>query len=309
MEDVLNFLANCRMRLATSQFFGLKKDAPTPKSKIVDEIFHLFLTGYNAALETDAEGLAKYLAGVDYIDRSVMLEGSYAAVASRDIKSGGNWTNLLELMAVASDNIVAINEGIGHALCQQRQTIDFNPNVTGTFWGWLAVDGYGCHAGYFRWPSVIGRQEIPVGLDELGLRAFDQGLGRAVWLISAANPKLIGQTLDKFPHSRRADLWSGVGMMSGFWGADDATDMKRLLRASGKWRPWLQCGVAWSAKGRFDAKDVRDFTTDACSVICHSDTREMTSLADRCLSESQTIVEGSRQFSQWKQLMAQEFLN
>lgn len=169
MQDVFDFLTKCRNRLGpVSVKNGLVKDAPTPKRKIVSGVFDLFTTGYNAALETDPETLAKYIAGIEYIDRSVMLEGSYAAYATMDLKQGDNWSKLQQLMAeaIATENPVAMHEGIGHALCQQRIEIDFVPKVTATFWGWMAVDGYGCHAGYFRWPEVTCREQWSVEISE-----------------------------------------------------------------------------------------------------------------------------------------------
>lgn len=308
MQDLFEFLTLCKSRIVPSSVFGgLKKDAPTPKRRIVDDLMDLFTTGYNAALETDPETLAKHIAGINYLERSVMLEGSYAAVAAMDLKQGANWARLQELMAVASENVVSINEGIGHALCQQRMQIDFVPKVTATFWGWLAVDGYGCHAGYFRWPEVIEQQKIPDCLDEIGVKAFDQGVGRAIWLIGAAHPKTIERIMAKFPPARRADLWSGVGMMIGMWGADDARDMRKFLVASGRWRPWLQLGVSFSTMARAQADQMADFTREACRVICESDHEDAVLVATRSLEALNAPPTTSQMFDEWRNFMALEY--
>lgn len=310
MQDVFEFLTRCRNRLhPLSAINGLIKDAPTPRRKIVNGVFDLFTTGYNAALETDAETLAKHLAGIDYIDRSVMLEGSYAAYASMDLKQGDDWSKLQQLMAeaIATENPVAIHEGIGHALCQQRIEIDFIPHVTATFWGWMAVDGYGCHAAYFRWPDVIEKQKIPECLDEIGQKAFDQGVGRGIWLMGAADPKTINRIVCSFPYERRADMWSGIGMMIGMWGADDSTDMRRFLLASKRWRPWLQLGVAFSTLARHQAGKMMDYTKDACHVICKSDDVEALEVATKSLEALDGPPTTSQMFGQWKDFMAQEF--
>ncbi len=309
MEDLFEFLAKCRRKVSVVPIFeGLRKDAPTPKRRIVSEALDLFTTGYNAAIETDPQTLAKHLEGLDVIERSVMLEGSYTAVATMDLQEGANWANLQELMAASSDSIIAMNEGIGQALCQQRMQIDFVPKVTATFWGWLAVDGYGCHAGYFRWPETIAQQKIPACLDEIGIKAFDQGVGRAMWMMGAADPKTIKRLVNNFPPSRRADMWSGVGMMVGMWGADDSKDMRRFLLASGRWRPWLQLGVSWSTMGRAQAGQIMDYTRDACRVICGSDDSEVIALVARSL-EALGPLTTSHKFGEWKDLMAQEYLS
>lgn len=309
MQQLFEFLNDCKAQIRTSVLCALKKDAPTPKRKRVDDLIDLFTTGYNAALETDPESLSKNLAGVPYLQKSVMLEGSYAAVASLDLKAGSNWTKLQELLSLESENIVSINEGIGHALCLQRESINFDPAVTTSFWGFLAMDGYGCHAGYFRWPSVIGKQEVPAGMDAAGMHAFDQGLGRSLWLIGAADPKTMASAIDRFPPSRRAALWSGVGMMIGFWGADDDTDMRRLRSLAGRWHAWLKLGIAWSAYARLKAEDVTDFTEGACDIICRSSVAEVASITISSLEAVSGDEQNAETYRQWKLLMAKEFSN
>src|SRR6185503_18765465 len=52
--------------------------------------------------------------------------------------------------------------------------------------GWLAVDGYGFHEGYFHWPESIDRRRLPRGLSGYARCAFDQGLGRSLWFVEGA---------------------------------------------------------------------------------------------------------------------------
>ncbi|MBX9569050.1 MAG: DUF1702 family protein [Candidatus Obscuribacterales bacterium] len=307
MQDVIDFFNRFAANLKAPNV-SLRKDAPTIKRRIVDEVIDLFITGYNAALETDVQSLAAQLKNVGFSAKSVMLEGAYAAIGSLDLNEGHGWTQLNELMAVAADNPVSINEGIGHALCLQRAPVDFDPSLTNSFWGWMAIDGYGCHSGYFRWPSAVGKLEVPAGLDEFGMHAFDQGLGRAIWLIAAADPATIGEILSGFPDYRKANLWSGIGMMVGYWGADDDTEMRRLFSMSGKYRPFLQQGVAFSATGRYRAGECPDFTVAACSTICKTNFNEAVEFATTTVSSLDAPPATAREFAEWKSRITAKFL-
>jgi hypothetical protein len=53
--------------------------------------------------------------------------------------------------------------------------------------GWLAVDGYGFHEGYFHWRRRVSARELPRGLSASARRVFDQGLGRSLWFVEGAD--------------------------------------------------------------------------------------------------------------------------
>ncbi len=84
--------------------------------------------------------------------------------------------------------------------------------------GWLAIDGYGFHQGYFHWRKYIQGILPPKNLSGYSCRVFDQGLGRSLWFVKGANIHAIEEAIAQFQPQRRADLWSGIGLACGYAG-------------------------------------------------------------------------------------------
>ncbi len=84
-------------------------------------------------------------------------------------------------------------------------------------WRWMAT----ASTGYFYWPRSVRRQRDPAGPFGYARRAFDQGLGRSLWFVEGADAAHIAAAISAFPQSRRADLWSGVGLASAYAGGVD----------------------------------------------------------------------------------------
>ncbi len=115
---------------------------------------------------------------------------------------------------------------------------------------WLALDGYGFHEGYFRWPRSVERQEVPRKLRGYARRGFDQGLGRSLWFVDGADVRLIPRTIGRFPDDRQSDLWSGVGLACAYAGGRSRSEIEALRQAAGPHRPSLAQGAAFAAKAR-----------------------------------------------------------
>lgn len=279
---------------------GLKKEAPTVRRRIVDEVVDLFAAGYNAALERSPTELCQQIGDIPHLQKAVMLEGACMALASADMASGGNCERLQEFLQVSPEYEIAVNEGVGHALCQQRLPVRFGQHASDSFWGWMALDGYGMHAAYFRWPTFVIGQKVPEHLDELGRAGFDNGVGRGLWFASGAEPRVVRGLIERFPHERRPNIWSGVGMMVAFWGAAEPADMRKLLRMSGKYRFWFQQGVAFSLVGRARANDCPDFTHAAASLVCGGALSEALDLTNSCLAALEVPPTTPESFNNWR---------
>ena len=170
-------------------------------------------------------------------------------------------------------------------LAQLRRRVDralarFDPLL-----GWLAVDGYGFHQGYFRWPDDGG---APAGsAPALGLRArvFDQGLGRSLWFVEGAEVR--PHRHDDRPVSRRsrhADLWSGVGLACAYAGGVARAAIEALDR-------WRRCTPAPFRSGRRLRRQgarawpaiPRPHTNLACRIVCGMAAEDAARLTDRAL--------------------------
>src|SRR5205823_3270933 len=120
---------------------------------------------------------------------------------------------------------------------------------------WLAVDGYGFDRAYFdtrRWVDELTEPEPYPWADRPDYfpRAFDQGVGRALWFINGGDPRAVAAAVQRFPERRRPDLWSGVGLAATFAGGSDRTGLAELRRASGPHHAELALGVVFAVKAR-----------------------------------------------------------
>lgn len=134
--------------------------------------------------------------------------------------------------------------------------------------GWLAVDGYGFHEGFFHWPRAVVLQEVPDRISGYARRAFDQGLGRSLWFVNGAEPARLAATIAGFPSPRAGDLWSGVGLAAAYAGGVDREVLEALAVLAGRKRPQLAQGAAFAAQARERAGNPTEATEMACEVLC-----------------------------------------
>ena len=126
-----------------------------------------------------------------------------------------------------------VHVGAGWALAQLRLRVDRALARLDPLLGWLAVNGYGFHHGYFHGPRRWIASESRVGSTGYARRVFDQGLGRSLWFVEGAEVARIAATIARFPASRHADLWSGVGLACAYAGGVAAEAIEDLERDGG----------------------------------------------------------------------------
>ena len=84
------------------------------------------------------------------------------------------------------------------------------------------------------------------------------------------------------------------------FGLHDASDLRKLLKYSGRYRPNLQQGVAFGTYARIDANDMQDGTEGACKLICEADIPEVTEVTTTCLSSIAHLPMTANTFRKWK---------
>ena len=122
--------------------------------------------------------------------------------------------------------------------------------------GWLAVDGYGFHQGYFH-GADRSRHAVPRRLSGYAARVFDQGLGRSLWFVEGADIARIAATVAKFPVARQPDLWSGVGLACAYAGGADREAIEALVASAGANEAQSAQGAAFAAKARAAGRHTR----------------------------------------------------
>jgi enediyne biosynthesis protein E3 len=237
----------------------------------LEYIGQTFIRGYNAALsENGPQRLACQLDSVEREFRGFAYEGAAMAVTLLDMLTPWNRGRLAAFIDRFGDKYThLIHVGSGWALARLRINVDryltrFNP-----LFGWLAIDGYGFHEGYFHSHRCFQEQATPDGLSGYARRAFDQGLGRCLWFVECADPRRITRTISTFPASRQGDLWSGTGLACAYAGGVDCATVEALLATTPPgYRSCLAQGIAFAAKARDLAGNQAEWTNMACEVCC-----------------------------------------
>lgn len=241
---------------------------PGPSRALMEEAASRFLDGYDAALrDSRAERLAARLDEVPAEVRGFAYEGAGTGLALLDTLAP--WRRRLApfLHGPGAPHAFMALIGAGWVLARlplspERLRARFDPVL-----GWLALDGYGFCEGFFRWPRSVVRQEVPAGVRGYARRAFDVGLGRALWFVEGGDPERVAAAISGFPAARQGDLWSGAGVACTYAGGGDRSALERLRELAGPWRPQLAQGAAFAAFTRERAGNPAAHTETACRVL------------------------------------------
>jgi len=183
------------------------------------------------------------------------LEGVGMALAKQDLATPGEFPRV-EAFATGTSLTyqIMVFLGVGALLAQDKLPLEpfiksylepFNPLRV-----WAIADGYGLQSGMLHWQDFLYGQPRPEYFCGYIGRVFDQGLGRSIWLIDAANVSHIQQTIAAFPHSRQPDLWCGIGYVCSSIGGVQRETLESLGAAAGVYLPALAQGAACAAKFR-----------------------------------------------------------
>ncbi|HEV2148611.1 MAG TPA: DUF1702 family protein, partial [Longimicrobiaceae bacterium] len=224
-------------REATFARRGFGECDPAARARL-EEAGSTFLRGYHAALaEPEPARLGALLDGTGAELRGFAYEGSAMALALLDVLVPWRSGRLDAFLRGPGDaHAYMVHVGAGWALARLRRRLECPPAGMDPLLGWLALDGYGFHEGYFRpGPTVDGR-EVPRRLSGYARRAFDQGVGRSLWFSRGADPGRIAGAVARFSPERWADLWSGVGLACAYAGDGRRGGADAVAAASGRHR-------------------------------------------------------------------------
>jgi len=274
----------------------------------LEQIGIIFLSGYHAALEeTVFAPLAHRLSAVDADLRGFAFEGAAMGLALLDYFTPwrrDRWRTFTQHLG--EPHIYMMHVGLGWALARFRRRVTPHLNRLDPLLGWLVVDGYGFHEGYFRWPIYIERQTIPARLNSYERRVFDQGLGRSMWFVKGADVTAVASAIRLFPAARRDDLWSGVGLACAYAGGCGRAALESLLVAADEHLPALAQGVAFAAKTRQRAANLNSHTETVCRVICRRSAKEAAAITDAALRDLHS-KNGLPVYEMWRQRIQENF--
>lgn len=234
------------------------------------------LTLQNSKFET----LVSRLNAFDVELRGYAYEGAGIGLAALDCIFP--WKNRIRafLDGPGSEFIYAVPLGAGMGLARLRRKPEQFLARLDPVLGWLILDGYGFHEGFFSSRRFITRQEVPAHLSPYGRRVFDHGLGRAIWFTCSTNVERVASTVAKFPIVRRADLWSGIGLACGYTGGANREAIEGLQIAADVYRPQLAMGVAIAANARHTVGNPSRYVELACELLCGISSEAASCLVD-----------------------------
>ena len=244
-----------------------------------------FAQGYHAVLEdAHLDSFVPTLDAIESEDRGFAYEGAAMALALLDYLTPWHRNRIAQFLQGAGDaHAYVVHVGVGWAMARMHGNAGRARGRLDPLLGWLALDGYGFHEGFFHWARYQNGQPAPARLNGYERRAFDQGLGRSLWFVQGADAHHIAEAIAGFPEERRADLWSGIGLACTYAGGVGEEELRKLKLLAGGFRAPLAQGSAFGAKARRRAGIVVPYTEVACRVCCGMSADEAAQLTDTAL--------------------------
>jgi hypothetical protein len=288
--------------------FPAGRSAATRKLEAIPQAV---VCGFEWGIEAlDQWELERRLSLTDPEVQGFAYEGATMACVVRDAMAGGRGTRTLGLLQGEGKRHIFLNYiGIGFAMARLPRPLwkKVLPELTGPEYypemSWLAVDGLGFDRAYFDTERWVDRQQLPApypwaGHPDYFARAFDQGIGRALWFIHGARADEVAAAVGRFAARRRPDLWSGVGLAATFAGAGDPEDLAALREAAGEHRGELAQGAAFAAKARHHSGTVPEHTRAATLALTSRSVEEVAVIADDCAAT--TGEDGEPAYEIWR---------
>lgn len=274
----------------------------------LEHIGATFLYGYHAALETsDDLSLELRLSDIEAEWRGFAFEGAAMGLTLLDFMTPWKSNRFQSFIrGPGATHVYMSYVGAGWALARlpvapERALKRFDPLL-----GWLAIDGYGFHEGYFKASKYFNLQKPRPRLAGYAARVFDQGLGRSLWFVEGANVEAIGATVASFAEARQADLWSGVGLACAYAGGRDKAALETLRGLAGAFLPSLAQGVCFAARARQRADNMAEHTELACHTVCEMPAETAANICEATL-QGLANEDASSAYEAWRQRIAANF--
>jgi hypothetical protein len=291
---------------------------PTEATARLEAVPQAVVCGFEWAIEgAGLWELERRLALVEPEQRGFAYEGATMGYTVLDAMPGGGRDRTRELLeGPGKPHIFLTYIGIGFAMARlprplwknilpELRDVPYHPIMS-----WLAVDGYGFDRAYFDTRRWVDEQAEPepypwAGHPEYFARAFDQGVGRALWFIHGGVPGAVAAAVNRFAEARRPDLWSGVGLAATFAGGADADGLAALRRAAGPHFAELALGVVFAIKARTYSSFVPPHTELAARVLTDLSIEGAQDIADR--TEVEFTEDGPLPYEVWRARNRAEF--
>ncbi len=237
----------------------------------LERVGRCFVEGYRAALESP-EPRSLDAALRERLEPAFLgfgFEGAGMALALLDYLTPWRRDRLRRFLdGPGESHTYMVQIGAGWALARMRARVEGLLSKLDPVLGWLVLDGYGFHEGYFHPEASVTRRRIPSRLRGYARDVFDTGLGRSLWFVNGADPDELAACIARFDVPRQGNLWAGAGLACSYAGGVGELGLARIAELSGPYRCWLAQGAAFAAKARERAEIPTEHTNRAVEVIC-----------------------------------------
>lgn len=292
---------------------------PSAVTRHLEAIPQAVVCGFEWAI--DARTLWAVERRLDLVDpefRGFAYEGATMAYTVRDAMAGGRGGRARELLAgPGQPHIFLTYIGIGFAMARLPRPLWRNvlPHLPGTPYyptmSWLVIDGLGFDRAYFDTDKWVARQARPKpypwqGYPGYFARAWDQGVGRALWFIHGAHVDAVTAAVGRFAPDRHADLWSGVGLAATFAGGATAEQLARLRSAAGQYAADVAQGAVFAAKARSFSGCEPEHSAVAIAALADLDISQAARMADDVAAGGLSATDDVPEYEIWRSLVRSE---
>jgi hypothetical protein len=273
------------------------------RQSALEETGRAFIGGYNVALSTmRVANIIEHVDGVSTTHRGFAVEGAAmgAAIADALQMRGHLLAGLLEASGRNFTYLIHVGAGWSFAyLPWRRRRI---AGLLDPIHGWLAFDGLGFHDTYFHHTRILaGWRRRGSGY---AMRAYDQGVGRALWFVAAGSSTKAVDLISGFPASRQSDLWSGLGLAMAYAGPANADEVESVCRRACAHESSFAQGVAFACEARARASYVPSHTDVVAHAVSGRDARFLAQLARDTRAGLRGPDGNLPQYEHWRQAVA-----
>lgn len=262
-----------------------------------------FIGGYNTALEADrAEDVLQHVNRVPRDLRGFAVEGAAMGAAIADVLPFRRWTFAQHLQTFERDYSYLNHVGAGWAIARLRWRERRIVAQLDTVHHWLAYDGWGFHDGFFHHRFIIAGWRRQ--LFGYAARAYDQGIGRALWFVSGGSVADATGLIGRFSKLRRDDLWSGLGLAMAYAGPFDEAGMSAACSNAGRHRIHFVQGVAFACEAHVRAQCIPEHTDQAARLLTGLDAAQVSALVRAARAELLPDQSHPPAYEIWRQKVA-----
>ncbi|MBR1031472.1 DUF1702 family protein [Bradyrhizobium liaoningense] len=287
---------------ATFQVRGFAAADPSSQSAL-EVIGQTFIGGYNSAiLSRDIRDVLQHVSRIPALERGYAAEGAAMGAAVADALSFRATLLSSCIETFEADFAYLAHVGAGWSLARvpwrrRRILAELDPLLR-----WLAFDGLGFHDTYFFHRHILdGWRRERLGY---AARAYDQGVGRALWFVAGGSVSTAIKLASVLPESRHGDIWSGLGLAMTYAGSATADEIAAASEAANQHQTQFAQGVAFACEARVLARHIPDHTDLAARAVWGNGAEELSTLV-RKARDGLPVAEGDLpRYELWRRAVA-----